>query len=100
MPVVIPKDSWPGAVNAVTLGATSAEGGSRSSTVTIGGEQSLPFMHFENPMPHRPLIAMEISAVHPADWSEVLLETWGDTATDTAAWAHACEGAGAATATL
>lgn len=95
MPVDIPKDSWPGAVNVVTLGATSDEGGSRSSTVTIGGEQSLPFMHFENPMPHRPSIAMEIAAVHPADWSAVLLDTWGATAGDTGAWAHACEEAGA-----
>ena len=95
MPVEVPKDSWPGSVNTVTLGATSDQGGSRSATVTIGGEQSLPFMHFENPMPHRPVIAMEIAAAHPADWSPVLLETWGSTAEDPAAWAGACEEAGA-----
>jgi len=95
MTVEIPKDSWPGAVKTVTLGATSDQGGSRSSTVTIGGEQSLPFMHFENPTPHRPVIAMEIAAAHPADWSEVLRETWGSTTDDPAAWAKACEEAGA-----
>jgi len=95
MPVEVPKDSWPGSVNTVTLGATSDQGGSRSATVTIGGEQSLPFMHFENPTPHRPVIAMEITAAHPADWSPVLLEMWGNTAADPAAWAGACEEAGA-----
>ena len=95
MTVEIPRDSWPGVVNTVTLGATSDQGGSRSSTVTIGGEQSLPFMHFENPTPHRPVIAMEIAATHPADWSEVLLGAWGSTADDPAAWAKACEEAGA-----
>ena len=95
MTVEIPRDSWPGAVNTVTLGATSDEGGTRSSTVTIGGEKSLPFMHFENPTPHRPVIAMEIAAAHPTDWSAVLLETWGSTAEDPAAWAQACEEAGA-----
>jgi acetyl-CoA decarbonylase/synthase complex subunit delta len=95
MPIEIPKDSWPGAVNTVTLGATSDQGGSRSSTVTIGGEQSLPFMHFENPTPHRPVIAMEVAAAHPADWSEVLLDTWGSTTEEPAAWARACEEAGA-----
>ena len=95
MPVEIPKDSWPGAVSTVTLGATSDEGGSRSSTVTIGGEQSLPFMHFEHPTPNRPVIAMEIAPTRPNDWSAVLLEAWGSTADDPAVWAEACEEAGA-----
>jgi len=95
MPVEVPKDSWPGSVNTVTLGAASDQGGSRSATVTIGGERSLPFMHFENPTPHRPVIAMEITAAHPGNWSSVLLETWGSTADDPAAWARACEEAGA-----
>ncbi|MBU1227500.1 MAG: acetyl-CoA decarbonylase/synthase complex subunit delta [Actinobacteria bacterium] len=95
MPVEIPKDSWPGSVNTVTLGATGDQGGSRTSTVTIGGEQSLPFMHFENPTPHRPVIAMEVAAARPADWSAVLLEAWGSTLDDPAVWARACEDAGA-----
>ena len=40
MPIEIPKDKWPGAVRTVTLGATAAEGGTRSHTVTVGGEKS------------------------------------------------------------
>ncbi len=95
MPIDIPLDNWPGAVKTVTLGATSDQGGTRSSTVTIGGDQSLPFMHFENPTLNRPVIAMEIAPVRPSDWSAVLLEAWGDVIDDPAAWAQACEEAGA-----
>ncbi len=95
MPIDIPKDNWPGAVKTVTLGATSEQGGTRSSTVTIGGDQALPFMHFEKPTVNRPVIAMEITPVRPDEWSPVLLEAWGELVDDAGAWAKACEEAGA-----
>jgi len=69
MPIEIPKDRWPGAVKAVTLGATAQDGGTRTSTVTVGGERTLPFLHFEEAPPHRPAIALEITPVRPDDWS-------------------------------
>ena len=46
MSIEIPKDKWPGAVQTVTLGATAEQGGTRAKVVTVGGEQTLPFMHF------------------------------------------------------
>ncbi len=95
MPVEIPKDKWAGAVREVTLGATAEQGGSRARTVTVGGEKSLPFMHFESEMPHRPAVAVEIKDRRPEDWSPLLLEAWGDTIDDPAAWAKAAEEAGA-----
>jgi acetyl-CoA decarbonylase/synthase complex subunit delta len=94
MPVEIPKDAWPGAVNTVTLGATADQGGSRSKVVTIGGERSLPFMHFESPMPHRPGLALEITPTRP-DWSAILLDAWGSVMDRPGDWARACEEAGA-----
>lgn len=94
MPIEIPKDKWPGSVRAVTLGATAADGGTRTSTVTVGGEKALPYMHFEAEMPHKPVIAMEIRDRLPDDWSSLLLEHWGDTAKDPAAWAQAAEATG------
>ncbi len=30
MPIEIPKDKWPGSVREVTIGATAAEGGTRT----------------------------------------------------------------------
>lgn len=95
MPVEIPKDKWPGKIRAVTLGATAAEGGSRSITVTIGGEASLPFMHFETPMPNKPVIAVEIKDRRPDDWSQLLVDAWGEAMGDPGAWAKAAEAAGA-----
>jgi len=95
MPVEIPKDKWPGKIRTVTLGATAADGGTRSKTVTIGGESSLPFMHFETPMPNKPVIAIEIKDRKPDDWSTLLVEVWGDAMNDPAAWAKAAEDAGA-----
>ncbi|GAB4471606.1 MAG: CO dehydrogenase/acetyl-CoA synthase subunit delta [Anaerolineae bacterium] len=95
MPVEIPKDKWPGSVRLVTLGAAADTGGTRTSTVTIGGEKTLPFMHFEAETPYPPRVALEIRSSRPDDWSPLLLETWGDVVNDPAAWARACEEAGA-----
>ncbi len=95
MPVEIPIDKWTGAVRTITIGATEKEGGTRSRTVTVGGEKALPFMHFESEMPHRPVVAVEIKDYPPSDWSPLLLETWGDAVKDPASWAKAAEEAGA-----
>ncbi|MCB9453015.1 MAG: acetyl-CoA decarbonylase/synthase complex subunit delta [Anaerolineaceae bacterium] len=95
MVVEILKDSWAGSVRVVTLGATPAEGGTRSRTITLGGQSSLPFMHFEKPTPNRPVIAIEIKDRRPDDWSELLLKTWGDAANDPAEWAKQAEASGA-----
>lgn len=94
MPIEIPTDKWPGSVREVTIGATAADGGTRTSTVTVGGEKALPFLHFEAEVTHRPAIAMEIRDHRPDDWSPLLLEYWGDVADDPAAWARAAEDAG------
>jgi acetyl-CoA decarbonylase/synthase complex subunit delta len=63
--------------------------------VVIGGAATLPFMHFEQATPHRPVIALEIAATRPADWSPLLAEAWSDVIDDPARWAQACEEAGA-----
>lgn len=95
MPIDIPKTSWPGGVRTITIGATAAEGGTRKHTVTVGGEKTLPFLHFEAETPHRPVVAIEIRDRSPDDWSPLLLETWKDVVKDTAGWAMAAEEAGA-----
>jgi len=91
MPIQIPQEKWSGKVREITLGATKAEGGTRSRTVTVGGETTLPFLHFEGQIPHAPVVAVEVKSRRPADWSPLLLEAWGDVAGDPAAWAKAAE---------
>ena len=97
MPVTVnvPKEKWSGRVREVTLGATPAEGGTRSRQVVVGGETTLPFLHFEGQLPHRPVIALEVQDRYPSDWSPLLLEAWGDLARDPAAWARQVESLGA-----
>jgi len=95
MVVEIPVEKWTGRVREVTLGATAAEGGTRSHTVTVGGETTLPFLHFEGAIPNPPRVAIEIVDRRPADWSPLLLEAWGGAVDDPATWAKAAEEAGA-----
>ena len=96
MPAIeIPKEKWSGKVREITLGATAADGGTRAKTVTVGGETTLPFLHFEGEIPHPPAIALEVPDRKPSDWSPLLLEAWGEATEDVAAWAKAAEEAGA-----
>jgi acetyl-CoA decarbonylase/synthase complex subunit delta len=95
MPIELPKDKYPGQVRNITLGATAAEGGTRSHSITVGGEKSLPFLHFEENMPNPPVIAVEIKDQRPSDWSQLLLEAWGEAVNDPAIWAREAEKLGA-----
>jgi acetyl-CoA decarbonylase/synthase complex subunit delta len=97
MPVTveIPKEKWSGAVREIVLGATPEQGGTRAKTVTIGGEKTMPFLHFEGEIPHPPAIAIEVQDRAPGDWSEILLKAWGDAVNAPTAWAKAAEANGA-----
>jgi acetyl-CoA decarbonylase/synthase complex subunit delta len=95
MAIELPKDTWSGAVQEVVIGATADDGGTRTSTITVGGEKTLPYIHYEAEMPHRPVIALEIKDHRPEDWSPLLHETWGDVMDDPGKWAKAAEEAGA-----
>lgn len=89
------KEKWTGKVREVTLGATAANGGTRAATVTVGGQNIMPFMQFEGALPHKPLIGIEIEDRRPDDWSPLLVEAWGEAMNDPAEWAKAAEQAGA-----
>jgi acetyl-CoA decarbonylase/synthase, CODH/ACS complex subunit delta len=89
------KENWTGKIVEVTLGAGPDKGGTRGKTVTVGGEAGLPFLHFEGSIPHRPVIAVEVSDRSPDEWSRLLLEAWGDAVKDPAVWAARAEQAGA-----
>jgi acetyl-CoA decarbonylase/synthase complex subunit delta len=95
MPIEIPKDKWPGSVRIVTIGATAAEGGTRAKSVTVGGQTAMPYLHYEAPMPNKPVIAIEIKSRKPDDWSPLLAEVWGEAMADPAQWAKKAEEAGA-----
>lgn len=97
MPVAIdiPKDKWAGKVREVTLGATKADGGTRTKTVTVGGETTMPYLHYEGKIPNAPVVAVEVVDKKPEEWPDLLQKVWGKAMDDVAAWTKAAEAAGA-----
>ncbi len=91
MPAIsVPTEKWSGQVREITLGA-----GSRKQ-VTVGGETTLPFLHFEGSIPHSPVIAIDVEDVVPQNWSPVLEGIWGEVMNaGPGAWARKAVDAGA-----
>lgn len=89
MSVTLVKERYSSKVGEVVLGATPDQGGTRTATVTVGGDSALPFLHFEGQMPNRPVIAMEITDIVPT-WNETITKQIGDVINDPAAWAKKC----------
>lgn len=90
MPLEPVREKWVGAINKVTIGATSKEGGTRDFSVTVGGETTLPFLFEEGEMPHPPVVAMEVLDRADETWPEVLKEPFKDVLNDPAKWAAKC----------
>ena len=83
------KERYSGKINTVTIGATKEQGGTRTSTVTVGGDATMPFLHFEGDMPNKAAVAMEIQDVKPA-WHPALHQIYDDVMDCPAAWAKKC----------
>lgn len=82
MPTVeVPLEKWQGKVREVTLG------GNGRKQITVGGEATLPFLHFEGQLPHHPVVAVEVHDRPPSDWAQPLLAVWGDVMNNPTAWA-------------
>ena len=79
-----PKESYAGKVYTVTMGT-----GERAAT--IGGESVLPFHSFEGGTPNRPLVALEIQDVPPADWPENVRKVYDGVSDDPVKWAKYCQ---------
>ena len=74
----------------VKLGATTAEGGTRSKTCIVGGETCMPFHLWEGEMPYRPLVAMEVFDVVSEKYPQVLRDSYGDLVHHPAEMARVC----------
>lgn len=89
-----PVETYPGKIVEVKLGATKSEGGTRGKSLVIGGETAPAFYSFESPMPHPPVVAIDIfdmkvplaKAVKmhvkevmedPAAWAKLAVEKFG-----------------------
>lgn len=81
------SEKWTGGVNTVVIGATAAEGGTRTGTVTVGGATTLPFLGFEGSLGQRPAIAVEVWDSGAESWPQPLREAYGQALASPAQWA-------------
>ena len=90
MAVEILKEKYRSKVGEVVLGATKDQGGTRSHTITVGGESALPYLHFEGETPNRPVVALEVWDIAPEEWDPLFEKYYGDVWNDPGAWAKKC----------
>jgi acetyl-CoA decarbonylase/synthase complex subunit delta len=90
MAVDIPKEKWSGKIGELVIGATAAEGGTRSKKVIVGGSETLPFLYFEGAHPYPVALAMEVLDVVPEDYPEQVRSALGDAINSPVTWAKKC----------
>ncbi|HBX24028.1 MAG TPA: acetyl-CoA decarbonylase/synthase complex subunit delta [Desulfotomaculum sp.] len=80
MAVTIAKEKWTSKVGEMELG-TGAK------AIKVGGETSLPFLHFEGEIPNRPVMALEVWDMEPTEWPDILKKPFDGVLADPVAWA-------------
>jgi acetyl-CoA decarbonylase/synthase complex subunit delta len=90
MPVPEIVESFTGSVNRVTLGATKEQGGTRGSTVTVGGARNVVYGGSVSDAAEKPVVAMDVIDTRPEDWPDVLSEPYKDVMDSPAEWAKKC----------
>jgi acetyl-CoA decarbonylase/synthase complex subunit delta len=88
MTVELMQETWPGVIKTVTIGATPEDGGTRGSTVTVGGHAALPFRTEDAPSAHPPVVALQVFDVVPPDWPAHLREPLAEVLDSPADWAR------------
>ena len=74
-------------ISTVTIGALKDDGGTRGSTVTIGGQSALPHLTFDGLIPNKPVVAAYVADMVP-DWPDFLLKAIGNEINSPFEWAQ------------
>jgi acetyl-CoA decarbonylase/synthase complex subunit delta len=82
------RQTWSGKIIPVEIGTTPENGGTRSSVLTIGGAETLPFLQFEGQTGFPPALAMEVWDMKPPEWSDILSSAFGEILDDSIQWAQ------------
>lgn len=83
-------NNYTGSVNRITLGATKENGGTRTSTITVGGSRNVVYGGGEDQVGEKPMIAIDVLDSKPTDWPDVLTEPYKDVLDNPAEWAKKC----------
>lgn len=78
-------EKWTTEVFEIKIGATVQDGGTRSKTITVGGQKALPFLGYEGRIPNKPALAAEVIDVLPENWL-YFGEKYGDLISDPLTW--------------
>ncbi|GAG00535.1 unnamed protein product, partial [marine sediment metagenome] len=84
------RDSFAGLVNKLTLGATKEDGGTRTSTVTVGGARNIVYGGSAEEVSEKPVVAMDVLDSVPENWPDALTEVYKDVLDNSADWAKKC----------
>ncbi|MBP7836110.1 MAG: acetyl-CoA decarbonylase/synthase complex subunit delta [Candidatus Omnitrophica bacterium] len=90
MALQLMTEKWSGEGSVVSIGATKEEQGTRSHSLKIGGEGSLPCLFREGPLSNKPQIVFEIWDAAPLDWPEELVQGYKNVLGDPVKWAQIC----------
>jgi acetyl-CoA decarbonylase/synthase complex subunit delta len=90
MPVPEIAESFAGSVNVVALGATAEDGGTRSSTITVGGARNVVYGGAPEDTGEKPVVAMDVLDSAPTDWPDALVEPYKDVLDSPGDWAKKC----------
>lgn len=90
MPVPDVAETFAGSVNRITIGATKENGGTRTSTVTVGGARNVVYGGSPEQTSEKPVIAIDVLDSKPDDWPDTLAEPYKDVLDNPADWAKKC----------
>ena len=76
-------EKWPNKIFELTIGDDS-------KSIKIGGQTTLPFLHFEGEIPNPPKVALEVWDKPPEEWP-VILEEFKEFVSDPILWAKKSE---------
>jgi len=82
------KEKYASQVSEVTIGATAAEGGTRSHSITVGGSKCFPFLE-DAPAANKIVVAMDVLDIEP-DWPEELKKPFDGVIGKPGEWAKRC----------
>jgi acetyl-CoA decarbonylase/synthase complex subunit delta len=83
-------ESFTGQINRITLGAAKVDGGTRTSTIIVGGARNVTYGGSIEDRSEKPVIAMDVLDAKPEDWPDVLVEPYKNVLSSPADWAKKC----------
>lgn len=95
MAVQILKEKYAQPIREFKLGCTAEEGGTRGTSLLVGGDGTLPFQHYEGNNPNKAIVAMEVNTNKELEWNDALKNALDVDIKDPVAWAKYCKECGA-----